>query len=189
MREWDVTTGREIRRWSPGGPSLPWKSAFSSDEQCFVALNGDGAVQLHQVATGQDTRLDLNLKQVTAAALSPDGRLFAVVSVLGVGQLWDTTTARQMATLQGFLQGAHSVTFSPDGQRLAIGSNGNEAIKLWDVESLQELLTLKGQGSMFNSTTFSPDGNVLASSNSQGILHVWRAPSFEDIARLEARGR
>jgi WD40 repeat protein len=152
-------------------------------------VNADGAAQLRQLATGHDTRLDLNLKQVTSAAFSPDGRLFATVSVLGIGQLWNTATAQQIATLQGFLQGAHSVTFSPDGQRLAIGSNGNEAIKLWDVESLQELLTLKGQGSMFNSTTFSPDGNVLASSNSQGILHIWRAPSFEDIARLEAQSR
>ena len=42
---------------------------------------------------------------------------------------------------------------------------------------------------MFNSTAFSPDGNVLASSNSEGILHVWRAPSFEDISRLEVQGR
>jgi WD40 repeat protein len=42
---------------------------------------------------------------------------------------------------------------------------------------------------MFNSTTFSPDGNVLASCNSQGILHIWRAPSFEEIARHEAQGK
>jgi WD40 repeat protein len=42
---------------------------------------------------------------------------------------------------------------------------------------------------MFNSFAFSPDGNVLASSNSRGILHIWRALSSEDIARLEARGR
>jgi WD40 repeat protein/serine/threonine protein kinase len=189
FREWDVMTGREIRRWQLTAPSFPWKSAISPDGQWFAALNGEGVAQLRQLATGQDTRLDLNLKQVTGATFSPDGRLFAVVSVLGVGQLWNTAMAQQMATLQGFLQGAHSVTFSPDGQRLAIGSNGNEAIKLWDVESLQELLTLKGQGSMFNSTAFSPDGNVLASSNSQGILHIWHAPPIEDITRLEARGR
>jgi WD40 repeat protein len=48
---------------------------------------------------------------------------------------------------------------------------------------------LKGQGSMFNSVTFSPDGNILASSNSRGILHIWRAASLADIARLEAQGR
>lgn len=112
-----------------------------------------------------------------------------MVNVLGVGQLWDTATAQMRATLQGFLQGTHSVAFSPDGQRLAIGSNGNEAIKPWDVESLQELLTLAGEGSMFNATSFSPDGNVLASNNSRGLVHVWRAPSFEQITRMEAEGR
>jgi WD40 repeat protein len=83
----------------------------------------------------------------------------------------------------------NSATFSPDGKRLAIGGDGNEAIKLWDVESLQELLTLNGQGSTFGSTAFSPDGNVLASSNGQGTLHLWRAPSLEAIERLEARNR
>jgi WD40 repeat protein len=164
-----------------------WKSTFSPDNQCIVALDGEGSGQLRHLDTKRDTQLEL--KQVSATAFSPDGRLLAAVSILGIGHLYDTATGRKTATLQGFLQGAHSVNFSPDGQRLAIGSNGNEAIKLWDVESLQELLTLKGQGSMFNSTTFSPDGNVLASANSQGILHIWRAPSFEDIARLEAQGR
>jgi len=152
-------------------------------------LDGEGTGQLRHLATGQETRLAPLLKQISGYAFSPDGRLLAFVSILGNCQLWDTATARSTATLQGFLQGTHSVAFSPDGQRLAIGSNGNEAIKLWDVESLQELLTLKGQGSMFDSTGFSPDGSVLASKSSRGILHIWCAPSFEEIARLEAQRR
>jgi WD40 repeat protein len=187
FREWDVTSGREIRSWQFGGPGSMWKSTFSPDEQCMVAFDGERGGLLHHLATKQAAPLDL--KQVSGTAFSPDGRLLAAVSILGMGHLYDTATGRKTATLQGFLQGAHSVSFSPDGQRLAIGSNGNEAIKIWDVESLQELLTLKGTGSMFNSATFSPDGNVLASSNSQGILHVWSAPSSEDIARVEAQGR
>jgi WD40 repeat protein len=187
--EWDVTTGREIRRWRLTAPGLAWKRAFSPDDQWCVALDGEGTAQLHRLVTGQDMRLDLRLTQVSGVAFSPDGRLLAAVSVLGSGQLWDLQMGQQVTTLRGFLQGTHSVTFSPDGQRLAIGSNGNEAIKLWDIESLQELLTLKGQGSMFNSTAFSPDGNVLASSNGEGLLHIWRAPSFDEIVRLEAKGR
>ncbi len=187
--EWDVTSGQEIRSWRLTAPAFPWMSAFSPDEQWLFALDREGTGQLRHLATGQETRLGPLLKQVSGAAFSPDGRLLALVSVLGLGQIWDTTTARTTGTLQGFLQGAHSVAFSPDGQRLAIGSNGNEAIKLWDVESLQELLTLKGQGSMFNSTSFSPEDSLLASSNSRGILHIWSAPSFEEIARLEAQRR
>jgi WD40 repeat protein len=107
----------------------------------------------------------------------------------GTIQVWDphTTTGQKRATLRGFLQGMHSAGFSPDGQRLAIGSNGNEAVKLWDLNSIEELLTLKGQGSMFDSVTFSPDGNLLASTNARGILHVWSAPSFDEIAQHDAR--
>jgi WD40 repeat protein len=122
-------------------------------------------------------------------AFSPDGRRFAAVSRLGTGGLWETATGRRIATLHGFLQGMNSVAFSPDGTRLAIGGDGNEAIKLWDLESLQELLTLEGEGSIFLSTAFSPDGDLLASRNSQGTLHVWRAPSWAEIARLEDRSR
>ena len=187
LREWDVTSGREIRSWRLTAPGFPWKSVFSPDEQWLVHSDGEGTGRLRHLATGRDAQLEL--KQVSGTAFSPDGKLLAAVGGLGIGHLYDTATARKTATLQGFLQGAHSVSFSPDGQRLAIGSNGNEAVKLWDVESLQELITLKGQGSMFNSVAFSPDGSVLASGNSQGILHIWRAPSFEEITRLEMQGR
>jgi WD40 repeat protein len=189
FREWDVPTGREIRSGRFSTPGVMGKRVVSPDERWMVALDSEGAGRLRDLATGQETQFALDLKQVSGAAFSPDGKLLAVVSVLGVGQVWDTATARKTATLHGFLQGTHSVAFSPDSERLAIGSNGNEAVKLWDVASLQEVLTLSGQGSMFNSATFSPDGNILAARNSQGVLHLWRAPSFDEIARLEAKGR
>jgi len=189
VREWDLAGGRELRRWPITSPGFGWQTVLSADDHWLATLSGGGAIQLQQLDTGRDTRLESGLKQLTGAAFSPDGRWFAAASVLGLARLWDTTTLQPQATLQGFLQGAHSVAFSSDGQRLAIGSNGNEAIKLWDVESGQELLTLKGQGSIFNSTAFSPDGDVLASCNNQGVLHLWRAPSFAEIARLEAQGR
>ena len=168
-------------------PVRAW--SFLPDGQWFFSLDGDGTGQLRHLASDQDARFAFHLGQVSGIGFSPDGRWLAAVSILGVGQLWDTATARMRAPLQGFLQGTHSVAFSPDAQRLAIGSNGNEAIKLWDVEGVQELLTLPGQGSMFHATAFSPDGSVLASCNSEGLLHLWRAPSFEDIARWEAEGR
>jgi WD40 repeat protein/serine/threonine protein kinase len=190
FREWDVMAGRGVRSWRLlSAPEFPWMCASSPDAEWFVALDRAGTGHLRHLATGRETQLVPLLKQASGSAFSPDGRLLAVVSILGTGQLWDTRTARTTATLQGFLQGTHSAAFSPGGRRLAIGSDGDEAIKLWDVESFLELLTLKGQGSMFNSTGFSPDDNVLASSNSRGTLHIWSAPSFEEIARLEAERR
>jgi WD40 repeat protein len=119
------------------------------------------------------------------ATFSPDGKLFAVASTLGFARVWETGTLREMATFRDFLLGVHSVAFSPDGKRLATGSNGQEAIKLWDMKSHQELIALEGQGSIFHSSAFSPDGDLLGSSNLNGVLHLWRAPSWAQIAAAE----
>ncbi len=116
---------------------------------------------------------------------SPDGRLFATASHLGYAKLWDGATLRELAVLRGFLMGVHSVAFSRDGRRLATGSEGFEAVKLWDAENWQELLALEGQGSLFRPMAFSADGNVLASCNAQGVLHLWRAPSWAEIDAAE----
>jgi WD40 repeat protein len=103
----------------------------------------------------------------------------------GLVQLWDMATLQPLETLKGFLLGAHSVAFSPDGTRLAAGSNGQEAVKLWDTETRQEVLTLSGQGSLFELLKFSPDGRYLMAINFHGIIDLWSAPSWAEIKSAE----
>lgn len=104
--------------------------------------------------------------------------------MIGFAKLWETSSLREVATLKNFLQGVNSVAFSPDGDRLAVGSDGKEAIKLWDVETHGELLTLPGEGSGFYQSLFSPDGNVLGASSGR-LLHLWLAPSWAEIEATE----
>jgi len=112
----------------------------------------------------------------------------AIASALGYARVWDTASWREEATLRGFLNAVVSVTFSLDGQRLATGgSNPDDAVKLWDVDSWQEVLTLEGAGSLFGLTAFSPDGNAIGTLSGDGILHVWRAPSWAEITAAEAK--
>ena len=139
------------------------------------------------MATGRETSPDLGLRQPAKGQFSSDGKLFAAPSQMGFAKLWETGTWREVATLRGFLLGAHGASFSPDSTRLAVCGNAMDAVKLWDVESHQHLLTLEGQGSLYRSTAFSPDGNVIGSMNSQGLLHLWRAPSWAEIAAAEAK--
>jgi WD40 repeat protein len=182
LQEWDLTTGQEVQSWLDALELGPRSAlGFSPDAQWSFLLDAEGAGRLRNLSTSEETIFDLKVKQIAQVAFSPDGSHFAAVSRLGTGCLWETATAQRTATLHGFLQAMNSVTFSPDGKRLAIGGDGNEAVKLWDLDSLQELLTLEGQGSTFNNVAFSPDGNVLAASNGQGILHLWRAPSLKEI--------
>jgi WD40 repeat protein len=121
-------------------------------------------------------------------AVSPDGRIAAAVKVNSADyiQLWDMATLQPTGRLKGFLLGTHSVAFSPDGKRLAAGSNGQEAVKLWDTETWQELLTLSGEGSVFHTLKFSPDGRYLLAINLYGTIHLWSAPTWEEIEAAEA---
>ncbi len=179
FRTWDVTTGEALREWKSESGPAGWNSTLSPDGRSFVGFGRDGSVQLGSLEPGTEPGFEFEVRQPSGAAFSPDGGLLAVTSVLGHCDLLDVRASRKIATLRGFLQGAHAAAFSPDGRRLAIGSNANEAVKLWDVESGRELLTLKGSGSLFGTAAFSPDGNVLAACNGQGILHVWSAPEPE----------
>jgi WD40 repeat protein len=70
---------------------------------------------------------------------------------------------------------------------IAGGSDSEEAVKIWDLESGQELITLEGELVQFDSPVFSPDGNVLGCLPRDRLLHLWRAPSSEEIAAAEAK--
>ena len=109
----------------------------------------------------------------------------ATASEDGLAKLWDPTTRKEKSVLKGHLLGVHSIGISPDGQRLATGSNAKEAIKVWDLSTHRELLNLEGRGAQFRQTIFSPDGNLLVSINGDGMLHVWRAPSLTEIETIE----
>lgn len=185
LRCWDLPTSRPVWEWDAAPLLPPAKPALVPDGPWLVAPAPGDEIRLLHIPSRRTETIPLPIRQITAAALSPDARWLAAVTLQGTGLLWDRHQHSPVSSFHGFLQGAHSVTFSPDGRRIAIGSNGTEAVKLWDTESLQELLTLPGRGSMFHATAFSPDGNVLASCSSRGELHLWRAPSFEEIARIE----
>ncbi|KAK0744691.1 hypothetical protein B0T21DRAFT_380877 [Apiosordaria backusii] len=65
---------------------------------------------------------------------------------------WNTC----LQTLEGYSDWVWSVAFSPDGQRLASGSD-DETIKIWDANSGQCLQTLEGHGDSVSAVAFSAD--------------------------------
>ncbi|KAK3995678.1 HET-R [Cladorrhinum sp. PSN332] len=89
-----------------------------------------------------------------------------------------------LQTLEGHHDSVNSVTFSPDGQRLASGSSDN-TVKIWDPASGQCLQTLEGHHDSVNSVAFSPDSQRLASGSSDNTVKIWDPASGQCLQTLE----
>jgi WD40 repeat protein len=114
------------------------------------------------------------LQPPRACAFSPDNRWLAAAVEDGGAFLWDLSTHRRMV-LPRALTRYVSFSFSPDGSRLAAGSDGES--KLFDTTTGQAVLSFKQSGLKL---AFARDGERLLAVHSQGAS-VLQAPSFDKL--------
>jgi WD40 repeat protein len=184
-RLWDLVSGREVYAWANPPQAFGW--AVAPDDRWWVRVSRHGVCSVRNLVTGEATDQHLHIGRAVCIGLSPDGTILAVASWDNHLRLWNTTTWEELKTLRSVLLRYHSVAYSRDGRRLITSSEGEEAIRLWDVETYRELLTLPGRvgAGLFYPGVFSPDGNILGSMSGNGILHLWYAPSWEEIGVAE----
>ena len=134
---------------------------------------------------------DGRLNATRSAGISPDGKWIAVAHDLGPITVWQHNALRGQAsvapvsTMGGILMSFSAAMFSPDNRRLAAASGGPDGVKLWETNRWQELLTIATPGEMVQKIQFSADGSTLIGYGSNK-LRIWRAPSWEEIASIEA---
>jgi WD40 repeat protein len=130
----------------------------------------DEALTVWDVETGRPV-LDMDLPIVKTMAFSPDGRLLAVgrtneekAGSPGEVHVYDLTTMRRVAFLDGAMHGPDSLAFSPDG-RLLVGQDRNRQLIVWDLKRQvvqhrprPRPRELMGRGSLL----LSPDGTRLS---------------------------
>ena len=183
VKLWDVDSGEPIATLE-GHTEVVSSVAFLSDGTRLAAGSGL-TILLWDVDNGDQITI------LEGHALSSDGTRLAVVSEdAGTILLWDMETREIIATLEKHENyWFNSVSFSPDGTRLASGAgslDGTMLLLLWDVDSGELIATLEGHANYWlRSETFSPDGTTLASRIGNGTILLWDVDSGELIATLE----
>ncbi|GJE89940.1 WD40 repeat domain-containing protein [Phanerochaete sordida] len=168
---WNVQTGSVVRRleahedavnyvtFSRDGTQVVTRSKNSL--RMWVASSGD---LLHAVT-------DIKSEDSSEILLSPDSshiaaRLDASPSNTAVAVL-DCRTGERIATLRK--QGILCMAFSPDGDRIATGSEDGSAC-VWDAASGEALLELKEHTGSLREVAFSQDGSEVTTMSSNGTL-------------------
>jgi WD40 repeat protein len=165
--------GGSVRIWD----RAPVKEVKPPKEgERVVAIRPDGG---RIVVVSGGTRTAHRQIVRTMQKQGPDGKLehvqvceYAPISIQAplVVQVRRTTTGEVVCALEGVGEPITTVVFSPDGRRLATGSNGWDMktgestgqVQLWDAESGRLLATHKDAASVI---AFSGDGKRLASAN------------------------
>ena len=187
-----ATSGKELAIWNQKTGELVRKIKMDRKGCYCVAFTPDGK----QVITGhdgyrgkeKDTPGEVHFRDVDT------GSLKRKITAEGTGRMWfslnadaqriavttddrvtvyDTSNGTKLLQLRGHSRKVNGVAFSPDGDRIASGSD-DHTVRIWDANSGQELLSLHGQDAPVVRVAFSPNGLHLASS-SQDLVKVWDA--------------
>ncbi|MGA2490417.1 MAG: WD40 repeat domain-containing protein [Anaerolineales bacterium] len=115
---------------------------------------------------------------VNRTAWSPDGRIIAIAHWAGIA-LQDASTLSEISFWET-ASAAGELSFSPDGQRLAVGElDGRIEIYSLPAGTLQQ--TIQGHTEFADSLVFSPNGGELLFSDDVGHVHLWDLQSNQAI--------
>jgi len=115
---------------------------------------------------------------IVSAVFSSDGKYLTLGNRDFHANIWDVSSGKSLALMEGFNQWPGCVAFSPDNQFLAAGDYGK--VRIWKVPSGDAFSVIEEAGALF---AFNPDGKLLATTykpfREKSQLKLWAFPSGE----------
>jgi serine/threonine protein kinase/WD40 repeat protein len=186
---WSVPSGNRIAVLN-ARPARIHCLAFSPQGRRLAVGDAAGTVTVWDV----DARLPVSHcyggeHDVHALTFSPDGTLLASAGS-GPAALWDAATGRCLLRLQttGLVT---AVAFTPNGQRLILGSKTPAHVSVWELDAGREIQTLRGLTGKAANLVFDRTGGLLAAFTAEGHVALWdlRTGGLRHLLRAPGAGR
>jgi len=182
VQVWDAYTGAHVLTYR-GHKGDVLSVVWSPNGQAIASAGLDGTVQVWNAATGQPILIYRgHTNAVYAISWSPNGRYLASASEDGTVQVWDAATGQRLYTYGQQSNSASpspwsTVSWSPDGTRLAIGGPGGALV--FDALTGKNATTYNAQGTVHD-VAWSPGGQYLAIASNSAV-QVWNVANKQNV--------
>jgi RNA polymerase sigma factor (sigma-70 family) len=177
-------------RSPPPGPAEPPAHRLAADVPCPEGeAESDGRMGLPPEAVVRlGTTRGRHVNDLSAIALSPDGKLLATRAGDDRVRLWDAATGRERYALGGGHDkpGLWCFAFAPGGELATGGADG--AVRFWDPATGRELRHFVGDPEGVRSVGFSGDGKLLVVGGEDNEVVLWDAANGKEVRRLGQAG-
>jgi WD40 repeat protein len=170
LRVWNLDTGEQVGEPLLGHIAGVEALAASPDGRWIVSGAYNGSILVWEVSTNKTElkRVPVSFKghqdRVWSVVFAPDSKTFASASSDQMVCVWKRETGEIAFGPLKVGSSAYSVSYSPDGTKLAAGTN--EHIVIWNLKTGKELLKIEQRAYQ---VAFTPDGLRLVSGNRNDI--------------------
>ncbi len=178
---WNASTGRPVHKLHPSATAV-YSLVYSRDGALILIAGQELAWSILNATTGKIVRTVRGASD--AAVFSPDHGKVLTRHDKGA-TLWDASTGKVIAKLDGHDAYISAAWFSEDGRRIVTASF-DEDVRLWDAETGAPLGVLRGHLGRVNHVVPSPDDRYAATASMDGTVKVFPVHLDQFLARARA---
>ena len=185
---WDVESSQQKFTVRHSGPVVDVE--FSPDGKLIATASVDRTAALSDSGTGRPVTKPLQHDaDVLWLAFDSRGERLATASKDKTVRIWSVQTGEMLTpplVHADALNLHHSVTFSPDGSRLAAAAGSSAQV--WDSKTGAALTPQLRHGGLVQTVQFSPDGSKLLTASDDGSARLWDTQTGHPVSESLKHG-